>query len=167
MWPTKNNNFIRPAQACTKTFALCNIYNEIVYITKCKSLSACLRGPNEIITHTPMEQRTSSRSLAIINHKNTITSSCSNIFRELLQPIIRDNPYLTEDVFQTINNLCAFGHPEEIYTADIEAFYPNTSHDLILDAFKHYHPNRRVERQLLRRLLKFNYTTNSINIFYL
>ena len=104
---------------------------------------------------------------AIINHKNTITSSCSNIFRELLKPVIQANSYLTEDVFQTINNLCAFGHPEEIYTADIEAFYPNTSHDLILDAFKHYHPDRRLERQLLRRLLKFNYTTNSINIFYL
>ena len=74
---------------------------------------------------------------AIINHKNTITSSCSNIFRVLIQPIIRDNPYLTEDVFETINNPCTFGHPEQICTADIEAFYPNTSHDLILDAFKH------------------------------
>ena len=26
------------------------VHEEIVYITKCKSLSACLRGPDEIIT---------------------------------------------------------------------------------------------------------------------
>ena len=60
----------------------------------------------------------------------------------------------------TIHQICEHGLPDTIHTGDIEAFYPNTPHDLILDAFKHYHPLLRTERQLLRRLLNFNFATD-------
>ena len=39
--------------------------------------------------------------------------------------------------------------PKHIYTADIEAFYPNTPHTLILDIFKHYNPLLRVNVNFL------------------
>ena len=106
-------------------------------------------------------------SRAIINHKNSITSSSCDLIRVLTKPIIQDSPYLTEDIHQTIKQLCENGFPDHIYTGDIEAFYPNTPHELILAAFKHYNPQKRAERQLLRRLLQYNFTTNGRNYFYL
>ena len=114
----------------------------------------------EIYTYKNGAQELLPISRAIVNHKNSITSSSCDMLLTLIKPIIEQSKYLTSDIFDRIHQLCKHGLPDTIYTGDIEAFYPNTPHDLILDAFKHYNPLLRTERQLLRRLLNFNYATD-------
>lgn len=72
----------------------------------------------------------------IIDRGNSITSSSCDYLRILLKPIIEESPYLTKDVFQTINLLSKFGPPGNIFTGDLEAFYTNIPHELIISAFK-------------------------------
>ena len=114
----------------------------------------------EIYTYKNGAQELLPISRAIVNHKNSITSSSCDMLRTLIKPIIEQSKYLTADIFETIHQICEHGLPDTIHTGDIEAFYLNIPHDLILDAFKHYHPLLRTERQLLRRLLNFNFATD-------
>ncbi|KAI6661170.1 hypothetical protein LOD99_10149 [Oopsacas minuta] len=114
----------------------------------------------EIYTCTHSSQDLVDICRPIVNHKNTITSSISKIIRTLLTPTIETRPYLTQDLFETIKELRRPGAPEHIYTADNEAFYPNTPHPLVLRAFDFFVPTRKKELQLLKQLLTFNFTSN-------
>eukprot|EP00800_Vazella_pourtalesii_P018270 TRINITY_DN5800_c0_g2_i1.p1 TRINITY_DN5800_c0_g2~~TRINITY_DN5800_c0_g2_i1.p1 ORF type:complete len:132 (+),score=6.85 TRINITY_DN5800_c0_g2_i1:178-573(+) len=96
----------------------------------------------------------SNLSRSIINHRNSITTHCSNIPHNIISPIIENSPYLTKDVHYTIAMLCPHGSPTHIYTGDIEKFHPNTPHELIIEAPAHYHPRAKGERNILRRLLE-------------
>ena len=122
---------------------------------------------NEIYTYRNGARELLPIARPIINHKNSITSSSCENLRILIKAIIEENPYLTKDVYKTINLLSKFGPPGTIFTGDIEAFYTNTPHELIISAFKHYHPYLREESQLLKRLLQFNYTTDCKDFYYL
>ncbi|KAI6649852.1 hypothetical protein LOD99_6402 [Oopsacas minuta] len=84
----------------------------------------------EIYTYSNGAKELVEISRPIINHKNTITSCASKAIRNLITPIIQLHPYLTQDIFETISELSKLGPPEKIYTADVEAFYPNTPHEL-------------------------------------
>ena len=106
-------------------------------------------------------------SRPIIDHKNSITTHCSNILRKLITPIINNSPFLTRDVHHTISRLCTHGPPTYIYTGDIEKFYPNTPHSLVIEAMAYYHPRATGERHILSRLLEYNYTTDGNQVFYL
>ena len=74
----------------------------------------------------------------VVNHKTSITCLSSQYLRKFITPIIEQSPYLTQDIFHTIDRLCRLGRPDYIYTGDIEAFYPSTPHSLVLQAFRHY-----------------------------
>ena len=102
----------------------------------------------------------SSLSRPIINHKNSITTHCSNILRKLITPIINNSPFLTKDIHHTISRLCTHGPPAQIYTGDIEKFSPNTPHSFIIEAMAYYRPRATGERHILRRLLEYNYTSD-------
>ena len=106
-------------------------------------------------------------SRPIINHKNSITTHCSNVLQKLITPIINNSPLLTKDVHHTISRLCTHGPPTNIYTGDIEKFYPNTPHSLVIEAMAYYHPRATGERHILRRLLEYNYTTDGNQLFHL
>ncbi|KAI6658717.1 hypothetical protein LOD99_10949 [Oopsacas minuta] len=121
----------------------------------------------EIYTYTNEAKNLVDISRPIINHKNTITSCASKTIRNIITPIIQLHPYLTQDIFETISELSKPGTPEHIYTADIEAFYPNTPHDLVLTAFYHFIPGHDREMLILKELLNFNFTTNGDEFFHL
>ena len=103
----------------------------------------------------------------IVNHTNSITVLCSDILRPLISPIIERCKYLTPDIFKTIDALMAYGAPSQIYTGDIEKFYPSTPHTLIITAFHHYNTQQKKELQLLKELLKYNYLTDGKNFYHL
>ena len=96
----------------------------------------------------------------VVNHKTSITCLSSQYLRKFITPIIEKSPYLTQDIFQTMDRLCRLGRPDYIYSGDIEAFYPSTPHSLVLQAFRHYQPYRHLEYNLLASLLKFNFVTD-------
>ena len=101
----------------------------------------------------------------IVNHKTSITCLTSQYLRKFITPIIEASPYLTADIFDTMDRLCRLGRPEHIYTGDIEAFYPSTPHILVLEAFRYYQPHRHLEYELLTALLKFNFVTDGENFY--
>lgn len=103
----------------------------------------------------------------ILNHKASISCLCANFLRPLLTPIINASPFLTSDIYQTINNLCQHGPPPSLYTGDIEQFYPSTPHNLIKDAFTHYYPTFKQELKLLTKLLDYNFITEGKSIYHL
>ena len=121
----------------------------------------------EIYTYTNGAKELTAISRPIINHRNSVTTHCSTILREMITPIIHNSQYLTKDVHDTISNLCKDRIPEYIHTGDIEQFYPNTPHSLVIQALKHYYPNATGELQILKRLLEYNYTTNGHQIYFL
>ena len=121
----------------------------------------------EIYTYTNGAKELTPISRPIINHRNSVTTHCSKILRDMITPIINNSDYLTKDVHDTISKLCKDRIPEYIYTGDIEQFYPNTPHSLVIEALHHYHPNATGELQILRRLLDYNYTTNGQQIYFL
>ena len=103
----------------------------------------------------------------IINHKDSLTTLCSSTLRKLITPIISACPYLTKDVHQTINNLRQDGPPALFHRADIEKFYPNTPHSLIIEAFAFYYPLLKGERHILRCLLNYNFATDRQYFYHL
>ena len=64
-------------------------------------------------------------------------------------------------------NSASTAPPNQIYTGDIEQFYPNTPHILVVEAFAFYHPKLKGERHILKRLLDYNYATDGKDIYYL
>ena len=121
----------------------------------------------EIYTYKLGAKELTKISRPIVNHKTSITCLCSDFLRHLLTPHIELNPYLTRDIFQTINRLSRYGRPDKIYTADIEKFYPSTPHTLALKAFQFYNPGMPQELALLASLLQFNYLTNGTHFYHL
>ena len=93
----------------------------------------------------------------VVNHKTSITALTSQYLRQHITPIIEAFIFLTQDIFETINQLQRLGRPDTIYTGDIEAFYPSTPHYLVLEAFNFYHPSKYREHKPLRNPLQFNY----------
>ena len=122
---------------------------------------------NEIYIYTNGGKSFLPISRAIVNHKTSITACCSYFLRKHITPIISNCPYLIQDVFETIRLLSRYGPPEEIHTADIEAFYPSTPHSLVVEAFTFYNPYLHRERQLLIQLLQFKFATDGVSIYHL
>ena len=56
----------------------------------------------------------------VVNHKTSITCLSSQYLRKFITPIIEQSPYLTQDIFHTMDRLCRLGHPDYIYTGDID-----------------------------------------------
>ena len=121
----------------------------------------------EVYTYSNVAKDLTKIARPIINHKNSITTHTSSSLRKLITPIIAESKYLTKDIHETIAKLCEHGPPNQIYTDDIEQFYPNTPHSLVVGAFGFYHPRLKGERHILKRLLDYNYATDGKDIYYL
>ena len=103
----------------------------------------------------------------IANHKPSISTLVSNHLRPLITPIIKNSPFLCEDVHEVID---ALRYPsislDHFRTYDIKSFYTSTPHQLILEAFEHYNPDNPYY-PILQALQPLNFVTDGFKYYTL